>query len=216
MKKIPWALQDKTDNFLLLRSLNSSLNGISVRQQFYELIQNNGRRRHYRHAHEWCCGSGAIGFYLLHNQLCDKLTLSDINESDLTGCAYTAAANNIQTLVNIYQINRIADLEQDEKWDLVVANPPWRSYVPEVTWGHLTSEEIRTMVDLDWTIHNNMWQDISTYLYEDADVFLYEDATFSNEHTWQDQIQAAGLKIYNIHKHFGPFDSGYILHLIRA
>lgn len=216
MKKIPWALRDDANGFLLLRAQDSSLNGPVVKQQFYELVKNTGHSQHYRHAHEWCCGSGAIGFHLLHSGLCDRLTLSDISELDLLGCAYTAAANDIQSSVNIYQIERIADLPIDERWDLVIANPPWRSYVPEVPWGKLTQEEIRTMVDPDWIVHNQMWQDITAYLAGDVDLYFYEDLNFSNDQTWKDQIQASGLRIHDVYHNFGPFKSSYVIHLVRA
>ncbi len=215
MGNVVWPHRHQLDDFLLLRDPNASLNGLSSYREFIKLVIETGRKKTYYHAHEWCCGSGAIGFYLLSQKICHRLTLSDICKDDLVGCAYTAAANNIQEIVNIYQIQRITDIPKPAKWDLVVGNPPWRPAIPEVEWGGLTKDETRIMVDLDWTVHNAMWQDLPGYLSDDADIYFYEDSNFSSKYTWQQQIKQAGLQVYAVYENFGSFKSGYIMHLIK-
>lgn len=73
---------------------------------------------------EFCAGPGYIGYFLLAHGVCQGLTLADVNPSAVEVAKQTAKFNRIEHLVNTYQSDVLDQIPKEEKWDLVVANPP--------------------------------------------------------------------------------------------
>jgi methylase of polypeptide subunit release factors len=188
--------------------------GLRARYDFSQLILRTGKKTQYQRAHEWCCGHGAIGFQLLEDGLCKTLVLTDKHEPAVIGCQFTVAANNLDNVVTVYQNDDIGQLPKYERWDLFVANPPWRSHLK--SGPSMSDNDQRIKVDKDWDCHNQLWSSIGQYLTQDADVYMYEDLRFSNQYTWKDQIEQAGLKIHAIYDQFNVVperDTNYVMHL---
>lgn len=171
--------------------------GLRARNEFSQLISRTGKTTQYQRAHEWCCGHGAIGFQLLEDAICKTLVLTDKYEPAVVGCQFTIAANNLEELVTVYHNHNIDHLPKHERWDLFVANPPWRSHLKPGP--DMSDNDRRIKVDENWASHNQLWASIGQYLTKDADVYMYEDYRFSNQNTWKDQIEQAGLKIHAVY-----------------
>src|SRR3954468_4442546 len=76
------------------------------------------------HAFEYCAGPGFIGFSLLANGLCDRLTLADVNPAAVKAVEATSRENHLEDRVTVYQSDCLDSIPETEKWDLVVSNPP--------------------------------------------------------------------------------------------
>jgi methylase of polypeptide subunit release factors len=204
---------NKTDTIAIYYNESVDCDGLDVRQEFYELINKTKRKSKYQRAHEWCCGHGAIGYKILQEDLCHHLVLTDKFKLATDCCQLTALNNNL-LCVSIYNCDSLGHLPKSEKWDLFVANPPWRFMsMPGERSG---SDDLRKMVDKDWAVHKNMWTYLPEYLTEDADIYLYEDTRYSNEHTWKKYIENAGLKLLSVYRNFGIGPrTGYIMHIIK-
>lgn len=189
----------------------NDIDGFRCRDQFVQLIQSNASKPQYNRAHEWCCGTGAIGFKILEQALCKHLVLSDIYQPAVLGCEYTVALNDLSDCVTMYVNSDIKDLPQHERWDLVVANPPWRS---EFRPGPAISQSLmRKMFDINWHAHQCFYSSIGGFLDRQADVWIYEDQRFSSPDTWQSWFRHAGLVLHEVHGNFGGHDTGYVMHL---
>jgi len=201
---------DSRSRYKIMYHESVDIDGLACRREFSRLIQQTGKRI-YNRAHEWCCGHGAIGFQLLEDGLCKHLVLTDKFFTAIQDCLYTQAVNNLHDCVTIYHSESLAILPDTEKWDLFVCNPPWRSKI--LPGAELSEDLKRKMFDVDWSLHNHMWQNLRKFLTDDADVYLYEDRRFSSEHTWKQGMQQANLNLVNIFEYFGAVSTGYILHL---
>ena len=204
-------LKNRDSRHAILYYQEVDIDGFHCRDEFAKLIADTGSKRHYCRAHEWCCGHGAIGFRSVESGLCDKLVLTDKYEPATVGCEFTVAANDLQHRVTVYNTADLGSLPGDEKWDLFVANPPWRSIFQP---GPAVSDDImRKMFDLEWQAHHDLYHNIAQYLTADADVYIYEDSRFSSADTWNQMIARAGLCLKEIHAPFGLVDTGYVMHL---
>lgn len=208
-------LLDSTGRFCVLYYSDTDGAGLAARREFSRLIQRHGLKSFYHTAHEWCAGHGAIGFQLLEDGLCEQLVLSDVHAPAIQSCRFTIALNQLQSRTRTHVITEFGDLP-DQKWDLMVANPPWRSvYYTGADWPNLPASEQRNMFDIGYSAHNDMWRNIARYLNPDAEIFLYEDSRFSSRETWHQQIQQAGLVVLDEYHHFNltTNSTGYVLHL---
>lgn len=199
---------DDHSKYKILYYKNVDIDGLWVRYDFARLVAKHGRKKQYQRAHEWCAGHGAIGFELLASRLCKHLVLTDKYQPAAIGCEFTAAANNIQNQVTVYNCGFLADIPLSESWDLFVANPPW--------WSNLSvpsQDYARKMVDTNWATHRDMYQNLRKYLTPDADVFIYEDSAATDPDFWQTWYESAGLALVNVYHEFGITDTGYVLHL---
>ena len=97
--------------------------GLILAYEFVHLVsQKIGK---VRHIFEYCSGPGFIGFSLLANNLCDQLTLADINPRAIDTIKETIKNNHLQDKVSVYQSDCLDSIPDNEQWDLVVGNPPW-------------------------------------------------------------------------------------------
>ena len=214
-------LKNTDNNTDILYYKTVDVDGFTGRQPFYDLILNTGRKKVYNRAHEWCCGHGAIGFKILEEQLCDHLVLTDKYEPATTGCKFTVVANDLSDKVTVYNVENLGDLPTSEKWDLFIANPPWRpAEEPTLPKDPIFRKDvIRKLYDINWETHNILWDNIENYITDDADIYLWEHSAYSNRDTWKNKIDKAGLKVHDVYPSFiGPdVDNGetYVMHLVK-
>lgn len=138
---------------------------------FLNYLKENPKK--YKHCLEWCAGLGAIGFSILDAGLCNQLSLSDLYEPAQTYALINAANNNITEKVKFYLGDSINCIPSDQKFDLVVANPPHCMLTVEES---LQYDDIcrRLITDIGWKIHKNFFDNITKYLLPGADVILSE------------------------------------------
>jgi methylase of polypeptide subunit release factors len=141
--------------------------------QYVDFIDAVGTGKKYNKGLEWCAGLSAIAFSLLDAEICDKITLMDIYEPALIKAKENAEKNNIGDRVNYYVLGNIGDLPIDEKFDLVVANPP---HCEEDDWMDKNNNSYddchRITIDLGWNLHKEFYANITKHLNPGADVYI--------------------------------------------
>ena len=164
--------------------------GRTFGQEFLPVVRDKFDRL--EHIFEFCAGPGFIGFSLLAHELCDRLTLADINPAAVTVCRDTVADNQLQDRVQVYQSDALADIPLTEQWDLVVSNPPhWPEY------DDVHGMDIRRF-DIDLQIHQRFYRDIGKYLKPDGSILLQENGQATRVENFQDMIERNGLRIVEV------------------
>jgi hypothetical protein len=146
---------------------NCSASGEIQSQTILNIIKQTGKKN-YRHGHEWCCGHGAIGLELLHQEICKTVSLSDKFLPAVISAEFSIALNNWQEKAKVYQIEEFSSLPEIN-CDLIVADPP--SFCYDV--GGTNQDGYRQAVDLDWQSHYIMFSNLHNRLAKDGDLYIY-------------------------------------------
>jgi methylase of polypeptide subunit release factors len=168
--------------FLYVEGTDSG--GFAHKDRVNSVIKRTGLKQRYNHAHEWCCGHGAMGFNLLIDGICSKVTLSDVDHLSMLGCQFTVAANSMQDKVNTFLIEEFTDIPiPDEPWDLIITNPP---YVPDLDFyeqqGRRIPDRAKTMwIDPDWVAHKNFFANVKKYIDSECDIYIFGLTEFIGE-----------------------------------
>lgn len=146
--------------------------------------------RHYSHCLEWCAGLGAIGYSILDAGICEKISFNDLYRPAQTFILANAIANDITDKVKFHFGDSVKVIPTDQKFDLVVGNPP---HVPMNYEDSMKQNETnrRLIVDVGWQAHVNFFENIVPYLMPGADVILSE-ISFFEKHV--QLAETAGLK----------------------
>jgi hypothetical protein len=157
-----------------------NLNGFgSIEAEWYvNFIKKRFPNKVFRKAFEWCSGPGFIGFALLDAGICEKLCLADINKNAIECIKMTIDKNpNLQNRVSYYVSDNLKQVPKDERFDLVVGNPPYALNInPKVSPG--VSDDLRPN-DPEWKIHQEFYLTIREHLYEnDSYLCISEFAPF--------------------------------------
>ena len=146
------------------------------------------------HVFEYCSGPGFIGFSLLANGLCDKLTLADVNPNACAVCNETVKNNKLEDRVSVYLSDCLDSIPETEKWDLVVSNPPhWPSS------NEKYPEDIK-MYDPNLIIHKKFYQDIHKFLTPNGTNLIQENGRATKSEDFIHMIEDSGLEIIDIFK----------------
>ena len=139
------------------------------------------------HAFEYCAGPGFIGFNLLANNLCDRLTLADTNPRSVELIKETIKSNHLQDKVTVYHSDCLDAIPEKEKWDLVVSNPPWV----------LSSKDKKDIMvcDPESRVHEKFFRDINKFLKPNGSILFIEGAEFTNANSFKDMIEKNGLSM---------------------
>lgn len=159
--------------------------GIDQRRDFLYVIDKVGKKP-YRNALEWCAGPGIIGYELLGYNKALKISFMDTYRPAIDSCIESAKRNNVTDRVSVYHTAKIANINNSEKFDLVVGNPPHAFDYDDWAKNQLTYErptpadfpywenQIRIDVDKDMHIHKEFLDSIRGKLTDDADIFISE------------------------------------------
>jgi predicted RNA methylase len=139
------------------------------------------------HVFEYCAGPGFIGFDLLANGLCDKLTLAEVNPEAVEAIKDTIRNNNLQDRVTVYLSDGLEAIPETEQWDLVVGNPPW-CLDPH---GH---EDIM-VVDAGGHVHERFFKNVNKFLKPDGSILFIEGAEYTRVNDFRKMVADHGLRI---------------------
>ncbi len=139
------------------------------------------------HVFEYCAGPGFIGFNLLANNLCDKLTLADVNPEAIEAIKETIKNNNLEDKVTVYESDGLRNIPEYEKWDLVVGNPPWLPCSRKKV-------DIR-VCDTNNNVHKDFYQNINKFLNPDGNILFIEGAEYTNINDFKNMIENNDLKV---------------------
>jgi len=146
------------------------------------------------HIFEYCAGPGFIGFSLMAHNLCERLTLSDINPDASAACNETIKNNNLQARVSVYLSDCLDNIPEGEKWDLVVSNPPdWPS-------SNDKYHEDITKYDPDLIIHKKFYRDIHKFLKPNGSILIQENGRATSHEDFIQMIEGNGFKIIDVFK----------------
>ena len=144
--------------------------GYDLKDEIFSLLDRTGKDR-YNRALDWCSGYGPFGFDLLDKNKVDHVAFTDCYDVAIETCINNANANNIGDRVTGYTTDRISNVPANEKFDLVVANPPHSSTSAHI--GDTTvNTTLRMIVDEDYEAHQEFYANIRNYLTPDADVYI--------------------------------------------
>ncbi len=170
-----------------------SLNGGGMRfgQQYIPVIKEKFGK--VDHIFEFCAGPGFIGFSLLANNLCNKLTLADINPEAVKVCQETIKHNHLESKVAVYLSDCLDSIPETEKWDLVVSNPPH-------TFCSSEDEYKKNIIlyDPHFRIHRKFYNNIRRFLKPTGSVLFQEHTESTNVSDFREMIEANGLKIVDV------------------
>jgi len=128
---------------------------------------------------EFCGGPGFIGFSLLANGLCESLCLADVNPHAIRAVEKTIEKNNLQGKVSVYLSDGLNAIPDNEKWDLIVSNPPHFQDDYQESLRHF---------DRDWEIHRGFYSHISTFLNPGGSILIQENFEGSDQHSFDEMI----------------------------
>jgi predicted RNA methylase len=152
---------------------------------------------------EFCSGPGFIGFQLLANKLCDNLVLTDINPEAIEMCNRTIRKNKLNGRVRAYISGGLKNVPKNEKWDLVVSNPPHF-----FTQSKFHEADIK-LDDKDWKIHHEFYSAIKKHLKINGHILFVENFNEAKPEFWKSFIEKHGLKVCNIFRYDIRFPFNY-------
>lgn len=180
--------------------------GTTVGQDYIRVLLELGLKRCGR-IFEFCAGPGFIGYFLLANGFCENLTLADINPEAVKIARKTAKYNEIEHLVNIYQSDCLDHIPGDEKWDLVVSNPPHflsqeKAHIAKNPRNlHKLSGKEATVqahalmaYDPDWLIHKGFYASVKRFMKPDGLAVMLENCSGSESDIFLPMIEQGGGK----------------------
>lgn len=142
--------------------------GLGIGLEFVHILKNRYDNKCWNHCLEWCSGPGFIGFDILSQGLCKKLTLHDKHRPLQKNIDRTIEINRLADRVDYY-FGETLDCIPERKFDLIVANPPHFL-------DHQGDENYqRLAVDQNWTAHKNFFSKVKNYLDDDGIILLQED-----------------------------------------
>lgn len=163
--------------------------GTAFGQEFIKIIKE--KIGPVEHIFEYCAGCGFIGFSLLANGLCKRLTLADINPEAIRCCNETVMENNLESKVSVYLSDCLDDIPTTERWDLVVGNPPH--------WPNKYYEDIRKF-DPGLAIHKKFYSGIHKFLKPGGNVLFQENCDATSISDFLRMIEDNNLKIIDVFK----------------
>lgn len=168
--------------------------GITIGQDYVRALLELGFKR-CENIYEFCSGPGYIGYSLLAQGFCEKLTLADINPEAVKIARKTAKYNNIEHLVNIYESDVFDQIPETEKWDLVVSNPPHFPLSMEMGNTEVGEQNLKAY-DKDWAIHKKFYAGIKKHMKPGGHVVIQENTQGGMDvETFRAMIEDNGGKV---------------------
>lgn len=205
--------------------------GVDQRRDFLYIISKIGKPV-YQNALEWCAGPGIIGYELLGFNKTKKISFMDLYKPALDNCLESAVRNNVTDKVTVYLTDKISNINTQEKFDLVVGNPPHAFDFDDWSKTQLTQErptpndfpwwdnQVRIDVDRDMMIHKEFFDNIRDKITDDADIFISETGLQNDVIAYAKSIgfefvaswvMRCNLPATGYILHFRPKFSGFVL-----
>jgi len=162
------------------------------------------------HAFEWCAGPGYIGFALLGEGLCERLTVADVNPEAVAACRATVERNGLAGRVSIYESDNLSSIPAGEQWDFVIADPPhFETALPR----HIEDGFELRSVDAGWRLHREFFRTLPPHLAPGARVLLSESRVAGDhEAVFEEMMRGAGLELAEPVWELGEGMRRYCLH----
>jgi methylase of polypeptide subunit release factors len=179
--------------------------GGTIFGQDYIRIINGRYNKKFNNCLEWCSGPGFIGFSLLSNKICNNISFIEFYNPSIKSLEYNKNINKkYSNKIKIYKSNSILKIPKEEKFDLIVGNPPhfssdleFLNYLKEKYRKEMEifGNDIRLTVDSNWNTHKNFFKYISKNLSTNGVILLQENNYGSNQKLFSYFIEKYDLKI---------------------
>jgi hypothetical protein len=206
-----WSIQTTTLSGGIVVKYPTHLDGggLDMVDDLISAIKSTGKSS-YDRACEWCAGFGVLGFEILGSGLAKNIVFTDYYSVAIQNCLDNAKNNNLSDNVTGHISGTIKGIP-NEKWDLVVSNPPHvydREFFIETLPGGKESHAsldntCRLVVDQNFSIHKEFFKNIKEKLTPDADVYLIETSNLPFLVEW---AEMGGLK------HVGSYPVTFLPH----
>jgi hypothetical protein len=180
----------KFDDIAVHFSWDLNGGGFVFAYEFVPVVAQKIGRVH--HVFEYCAGPDFIGFALLANNLCHKLTLADVNPKAVEAVRETIRNNQLEDKVTVYQSNCLDQIPASEQWDLVVGYPPWLL-------SRRNQGDIR-LYDRGCLVHEKFYRDIGKHLKPQGSVLFIEGGEYTKPGCFKDMIEHNGLRMIETFK----------------
>lgn len=181
-------------------------------QDYISVIRNISWRSPVGRVFEYCAGPGFIGFSILAHELCQSLCVADFFDSAVVACNETVRNNGLEDRVSVYKSDCLDDIPPEEKWDLVVSNPP--HFVELCQRFGPVGPITRLYLDPGWNVHRRFYAKIKDHLTPSGVIIMQENAYGSHVETFRPMIEAAGLRV--AHWHFSKaFPEFYYIYITQ-
>lgn len=144
-------------------------------------------------AMEWCSGPGYIGLGLIAINYAETVLLSDIHPPVEDIVNLTIKENNLSTRVSFVVSDNFKNI--NDKFDLIVGNPPHFNFHLRDSEHALYYEEHRKHMDVDWKIHKDFFENAANHLTDNGTIFLMENVSGSSPTLFYDMLYDHGLRI---------------------
>lgn len=166
--------------------------GLAFGQDFPRVLNELGVNRVGR-MFEYCAGPGYIGYSLLANGWCESLVLADISPDGVSAARRTAAHNGLEDRVAVYESDALDGIPADERWDLVVSNPP--HFLPDAG----APDDIQVF-DEGWGVHARFYESVGRHMQPGGLVVMAENAAGSEPRVFEEMIRAGGGRPLKVHE----------------
>lgn len=174
--------------------------GLRFGQQFIPIIKE--KLGHVDHAFEYCAGAAFIGFSMMANKLCNKLTVADVNPEAVRVLNETIRRNGLESKVTAYLSDCLNNIPETEKWDLVVSSPPHIYCPPDDS----RKKDI-ILFDPAFRIHRNFYRDIKKFLKPTGSILFQEHMEAHGVEDFRGMIEENGFKIVEVFTYKNPSGS---------
>jgi 16S rRNA G966 N2-methylase RsmD len=141
---------------------------------------------HVDRVYEFCAGPGYIAFSLLAHGLCDELVLSDVNPRAIEAMKQSVAINGLEDRVTVYESDGLESIPAEERWDLVVSNPPHFKEQARGDASLITD-------DPGWKLHRDFYARVGGFLAPGGSLLIQENSRGSDPEDFFPMIEAGGL-----------------------
>lgn len=197
---MPWALSAPTAERIVASVAGIAIfdrpdlhkGGLAFGQDFPRVLNELGVRRVTR-LFEYCAGPGYIGYSLLAAGWCESLALADINPLAVACAGRTAAHNRLEGRVAVYESDALDAIPRDERWDLVVSNPP--HFLPDDS----APPDIQVFDD-GWKVHARFYESVGRHMQPGGLVVMVENRAASDPRLFEQMIRAGGGRPVKVHE----------------
>jgi hypothetical protein len=168
----------------VLDRLGQHKGGLALGRDFPRVLNELGIGRQ-PSLYEFCAGPGYIGYSLLAAGWCETLTLSDIDSGAVATARRTAALNRLGDRVSIFESDVLDQIPSDQRWDLVVGNPP--HFLPDPDEPNSIQR-----FDPDWEVHRRFYASIKEHMNPGGLVVLVENCTGADPDLFERMIHEGG------------------------
>lgn len=170
-------------------SSDTSGGGQTFGQDFVPLLNEIYSNRTFNSCLEWCAGPGFIGISIYNAKICNNITFFEKYPKSIIQLKKTKAFNDFGENFKIIEGDDVSNL--NEKYDLIVANPP--HFSDEIYF--LRNGPKHLWLDKDWKSHINFFNNIKKNLANNG-VIILQECSMSNSYACFDRLlENTGLKI---------------------